>query len=373
MISIRQSCFLVTLLLGLLSGTDVQAQVRMNQIQVIGTHNSYHIQPHPSVMSLIKQFSKKQAEGISYTHRPLTEQFDELGIRKIELDVYADPQGGHYANPKALKMVADAGLPSVPDPDPEKQLSKPGLKIIHAPDVDFFTTVKTFVGALEQVKAWSDANPKHVPLMIMVEVKQDRVNPIFTEPIPFDEAAFNSIDEEIQSVFSIERIVTPDSVRGDSQTLRDAVISNGWPLLEEVRGKVIFALDNGGTVRDDYMKNHPSLKGRILFVSVDAEHPAAAFMKLNDPVGGFEHIQAMVKQGFLVRTRADSGTRQARENNGSTRDKALASGAQYVSTDYPEPDNQLSEYFVELPGGAIARSNPVNGNGSKIETVRRQN
>ncbi len=43
------------------------------------------------------------------------------------------------------------------------------------------------------------------------------------------------------------------------------------------------------------------------------------------------------------------------------RDKALASGAQFVSTDYPEPDKRFSDYRVGLPGGVVARANPVSG------------
>ena len=43
------------------------------------------------------------------------------------------------------------------------------------------------------------------------------------------------------------------------------------------------------------------------------------------------------------------------------RDKALASGAQYVSTDYHEPDRRFSDYSVRFPGGQVARSNPMSG------------
>jgi len=369
---LQQLIVAATLLASGLIPVRADAQVRMNQIQVIGTHNSYHIEPHPSVMAIIRQSAGQRVDAIQYTHRPLPEQFGELGIRQIELDIYADPLGGHYANPIALKMVTQSELPAVPDPDPEGELKEPGLKIIHAPDVDFFTTVRTFVGALKQIKEWSDEHPKHVPIMILLEVKQSRLSPILTKPMPFDEAALNSIDEEIKSVFPLDRIVTPSDVRGDAETLRDAVTNTGWPLLDDVRGKVIFALDNRGEIRDLYIQHDPSLAERILFVSVDADHPAAAFMGLNDPVAGFDHIQEMVRLGFLVRTRADADTRQAREDDGTRRDKAFASGAQYVSTDYPEPNEALSGYKVELPGAVNARANPVNGNGTLIETVGRQ-
>ena len=43
------------------------------------------------------------------------------------------------------------------------------------------------------------------------------------------------------------------------------------------------------------------------------------------------------------------------------RDKAFASGAHWVSTDYPEPRTEWSDYSVRLPGGLAARVNPVSG------------
>ena len=45
---------------------------------------------------------------------------------------------------------------------------------------------------------------------------------------------------------------------------------------------------------------------------------------------------------------------------GTRRDRALASGAQWISTDYPVPAD--SGYVVTLPGvaeGGVARCNPV--------------
>ena len=338
---------------------ELNDQTRLNQIQVVGTHNSYHVEPHSSIMTLIRNVAAKQADAIQYTHRPLPEQFSELGIRQIELDVYADPKGGHFAEPMGIKFVADSDLPPVPDPDPTGELDQPGLKVLHAPDVDFATTVKTFVGALRQIKKWSDENPNHIPIMVLVEVKQDRISPLFKKPLPFDGAAFDAVDAEILSVFEPAQIITPDNVRGTAATLRDVVTQNGWPLLNDVRGKVMFALDNGGELRDLYLKGHELLQGRVLFADVAADHPGAAFMKINDPVGSFEEIQKFVKQGFLVRNRADAETKESRKGDTSRRDKALASGAQFVSTDYPQANKTFSDYSVQIPN--IARSNPVSG------------
>lgn len=124
----------------------------------------------------------------------------------------------------------------------------------------------------------------------------------------------------------------------------------------------MFALDNEGALRDRYLDGHPALEDRVMFVTADRPNaPEAAWFKVNDPVKDFDRIQRLVRDGFLVRTRADADTRQARANDGSQRDKALASGAQFVSTDYAEPDRRFSDYRVRLPGGVVARANPVSG------------
>jgi hypothetical protein len=82
-------------------------------------------------------------------------------------------------------------------------------------------------------------------------------------------------------------------------------------------------------------------------------------LKLNDPIGQFEQIQAAVAAGYMVRTRADENTSEARTNSTERRDMAIASGAQFISTDYPEPNPAFSTYSVSIPGGDPARCNPV--------------
>ena len=103
--------------------------VRLNEVQVIGSHNSYHVQPPPELIDLYVQFDPA-AIFWEYTHRPLVEQFALLGIRQIELDIVVDdPQGGRYAHPLAPELI---GL-SIHLPEHEV----PGLKVIHVPDLDF--------------------------------------------------------------------------------------------------------------------------------------------------------------------------------------------------------------------------------------------
>jgi len=179
--------------------------------------------------------------------------------------------------------------------------------------------------------------------------------------LPFDQRELAALEKEILSVFPRQAILAPDDVRGGAKTLPEGLRQRGWPLLDAVRGRVMFGMDNEGAVRDLYLAGHPALEGRLLFVSVPPTNSAAAWMKRNDPVQNFEQIQELVRSGFLVRTRADSGLGPARTNNPRQRDRALASGAQFISTDYPEPDARFSPYCVRLDAGGVARSNPVNG------------
>ncbi len=338
---------------------------RLNEIQVVGTHNSYHLAPGPEVMALIASGGKARAEGLDYTHRPLAEQFSRLKIRQVELDVFADPAGGLFAEPAARAILKAAGKDPGPDPDEGGKLRKPGFKVLHVQDVDYRTTVATLAEALAQVRDWSAAHPRHVPILVLVEVKDGAIPSLPTRPRPIGRAELDALDAEIRAAFDAPTILTPDDVRGDSPTLPGAIRSRGWPTLDACRGRVLFALDNEGRVRDLYLEGHPALRGRAMFATVAPTDPAAAWMKVNDPVADFETIRRLVHDGFLVRTRADADTAEARRDDPSRREKALASGAQYISTDYPEPRPEFSGYRVALPGGVAARADPVNGDPSR--------
>jgi hypothetical protein len=156
-------------------------------------------------------------------------------------------------------------------------------------------------------------------------------------------------------------LLTPDDVRGPSATLQEAVTTDGWPTLGESRGKVMFMMDNGGGYRTDYLSGHPTLEGRAMFTNADPGDPDAAFVKRNDPFD--PSIPGLVQDGYVVRTRSDADTVEARDNDTGPRDAALASGAQWVSTDYEGPGLAVgftTPYVVEIPGGTVARCNPVN-------------
>ena len=334
-------------------------ELKLNQIQVIGTHNSYHAGIAPNEAKVWKAKYAKAYMGLDYTHPALTVQLDS-GVRQLELDIYADSKGGRYAHPSGPAMVAAAGLPADPPFDPNHIMDKPGFKVMHVQDVDYRSNCQPFIACLQEVRTWSKAHPDHVPVFILIETKQGTPKGLkLTVPEPFTSSTFDALDAEIRSVFSADEMITPDDVRGEYPTLEAAVLAGNWPTLASARGKVMFLMDQR-PVGPVYLEGHPSLRGRVIFTNAAPGEPDAAFMERND--GPADEIAALVRKGYLIRTRTDADTKQARSDDTSTRDAMIASGAQILSTDYPvnEPARWAGHYVVTLPGDVVARCNPVN-------------
>jgi len=335
-------------------------QLRINQIQVIGSHNSYHAGIAPNESKLWQANNADNYKSLDYQHQPLTQQFDS-GVRQIELDIFADSKGGLFAHPTGPAMVAAAHLPPDPDFDPNGVMAKPGFKVLHMQDVDYRSTCQPFTACLKEVRQWSHAHPEHIPIFILVEAKDGKPESKLQAaiPEPFVASTFDALDAEIRSVFPPEELITPDDVRGSYRTLNQAVLAGNWPTLARARGKIIFLMDrfvDGPT----YLAGHPSLRGRVLFTNATPGNPDAAFMERNS--GPAAEITALVRKGYLVRTRTDESTKQARTNDTARRDAMIASGAQCISTDYPvnEPARWPGHYVVALPNKEIARGNPIN-------------
>lgn len=349
------------------SGEDTSAEpsseypldddLRMNQVQAIGTHNSYH--PAPVAEGLPPELTEL-SDVVDYRHEPLETQLDQLGVRQVELDVWSDPEGGRYVE---RPLLAPTGAPATAT---EPDWTEPGLKVFHIAQVDADTSCVLFVDCLGQLKDWSDANPGHMPIMVFVEIKDvDFFDTATNPPLePWGPAEYDGLDAEIRSVLPDDQIITPDDVQGDAPTLESAVREEGWPTLGESRGKFFFVSCNclaEDRHRIDYVRSDGSLRDRVLFPTSRPGNPDAAVVLADDPVAGEAEIMDLVASGYMIRSRSDANTVEARVSDTRRREVAFASGAQYVSTDYPAPDPVISaEYSAQLPDGTPARCNPLN-------------
>jgi hypothetical protein len=301
------------------AGTNrLDRTLHTNQVQVLATHNSYHIEQDSPIPS---------SPTTQYTHPPLDQQLD-LGVRGFELDVVNAPDGT--------------------------------FPVLHTPVVDATSNCTPLARCLQVVRTWSTAHPGHVPIFILIEPKNDDIDFTIDPSLRrFDAAGLAQLDRAVRAALG-RRLVTPDRVRGSATTLRAAVLGRrGWPPLARTRGEVMVILNTSGAARDAFLRGHESLQRRAMFVTADERTPSAAVIKMDDPDEA--RIRQLVREGFIVRTRADADLVEARNHDTSRRDVALRSGAQIVSTDFEVPVPAIGgDYVVQIPGGTPARCDPVN-------------
>lgn len=280
--------------------------VRFDHLQALGTHNSYHIAPAAPIAPW------------AYTHRPLDEQLD-LGVRQFELDVVITETGDEF-------------------------------DVFHVETLDAETTCPTLTECIATMSTWSEAHPHHHPLLVLIEPK---------DAVPADEAEawIAALEGVIEAAWPRDRLVLPDLVARDHGSLRAGLEAEGWPTIDELRGRALFVLHEGGTLRTTYTSG--SLAGRVLFPDAmgDVTPEWAAVHTMNDPIADGDAIAEVVGAGHLVRTRADADNVEPSADDTTRRDAALASGAHFVSTDFPEPAD--SGYVVTIRGGTPSRCNPV--------------
>ena len=281
---------------------DSEMGISINQIQFVGSHNSYKQAMPDSFVKQLMKVNPKLLESLDYEHIPLGDQLD-LGMRKLELDIF------YLAEDKRFLVG-------------------------HVQQIDMNSNCESLRICLTQIISWSDDNPSHSPIWISFNAKDNYILGLPT-PEVFTPEAFLLMDSIFEEMFG-DKLIRP----------RD-IVDLQWPFLSEARGKFILILDEGGIKRDIYFEGW---KQRPMFINAPEGHPAAAIMIINDPIGQFDEIQRLVKAGYMIRTRADADTREARDNDTRRKVAAFESGAQAVSTDYYIPATHFgNEYQVSLP------------------------
>jgi hypothetical protein len=305
-------------------GGPLDDLLRLEHIQVKGTHNSYHVEP-PFLFDASHR----------YTHPPLDEQLERYGVRAFELDLHRSFTGDE-------------------------------VQVYHILFIDDRTTCGTLAACLRRIKGWSDQNPLHVPIAVWLEIKDS------TGGIAFDDLTL--VERTILGVLPRERIVTPDEVRAHFPTLRAALETRGWPKLAQVRGRVLFAVLNGDhPAVESYTHGRSSLDGRLMFVSgQDPAVPYAAVAKINDP--GSSAIAAAHQNRILTASNT-CGAGQREADCHARLEAGQRSGTHALKDDFLAPANGMS-YFLDLPDGNPARCNeataPPGCTSQAIEDLRRE-
>jgi hypothetical protein len=292
----------VVVLLTLAPAALADEATPLDELLFKGTHNSYHKRPYVPIHPRHR-----------YEHDRLLVQLELHDVRAMELDLHLDRSGD--------------------------------LEVYHIAFVDGRSHCKAFRRCLGELRLWSDLNPNHEPLMIWLEIKDFAGGREIESLLP--------VEAEIRSMLG-DRLITPDDVRGAHASLRSALVTQGWPSLEESRGRVMFMMTGSDAHRRDYTSGFRHLDGRVMFVEakkVELGLPWAAVAKLG--LSDLETIERAQAAHVLLTTTVCVAEMDDAECY-RDRDHALAAGINILLDDYvrPTPDRA---YFLDVDFRRVAR------------------
>lgn len=302
----------------------IENGVKFNEVQFLATHNSYQIAATEEYKKLYYAlgdltFGLVNTEKVEFTMDSLTEQF-ELGIRSVEIDIETVDKKGNVS-----------------------------FIISHNPLYDNTSSCFDFELALEEIKMWSDNNPNHLPITVIIEPKKDV--PLIRNMKNFTAEYANEIDKILREKMG-DKLLTPADMMGDYESLKEMRENDGWLPLEETMGKVIFLLhDSIATI--GYINQDESMKSQAMFPmlrSIDKDKSYASFIIDNEPFIAIENEDELLGRcNLIVRTRADSfpGFSEDRYN------LANRCSSQIISTDYPIRKGESKYHVYSFDGYTV--------------------
>jgi hypothetical protein len=282
-------------------GAGPIATVRLNHVQMIGTHNSYHVAPLIAVDASHK-----------YTHKPLDQQL-QGGVRAFELDLHGAADGK--------------------------------IRVYHIQALDDGTTCSTLKECLQTLKSWSDARPTHTPIFVWFEIKNDAsLTPAIADVL--------DVEREVLDVIPAERLITADFVRGRYPSARARVEAEGWPALRDVSGMFAFMLIDRDDLAKKYSADNTSLDGRKIWINAAADQhtqPWALMTKIGGP-GDKDEIADALEHELIVATNI-CAINNSDDECQSKLDTGLSNGVHMLKDDLPFLIAGRS-YFSKLPQGS---------------------
>lgn len=298
--------------------------VKFNEVAFLGTHNSYQLLATPNFRALMKTveivtFGKVNYEKYTFEMDTLTTQL-EYGIRNLEIDIQTVDDGENIS-----------------------------FIVTHNPIIDCVSSAYDFAKALEEIKMWSDNNPNHLPITIIIEPKGDVANINDMKDFSVDYA--NALGETIKNVLG-DTLLTPADMMGDYATFEEMRMADDWLTLEETLGKVMILMHDCG-ITEDYIAQDETIKSLPIFPMLrfdDINKSYTSFILNNDAENAFRTNSASIgMRNVIVRTRADSFP----NFNGDRYLYADLCGSQIITTDYPPRTVREDEHTYSFNGYTV--------------------
>ncbi len=298
--------------------------VKFNEVQFLSTHNSYQITSTEEYRNFFEAisdltFGLVKSETAEFNMDSLTEQL-EVGIRGLEIDIETVDEEGNVS-----------------------------FIVTHNSVMDNTSSCYDFEKALEEIKMWSDNNPGHLPVTVIIEPKKGVVPVNNMKNYSLKYAV--TTDELIRKVMG-ETLLTPEEMMGDYESFKQMRENDGWLPLEKTMGKVLFLLHDT-TVTSDYINQDKTIKSQAMFPMMryaDRKKDYASFIIDNNPKDALSHEgESIDKYNLIVRIRPDSFPDFSDEKY----EKANLCKAQIVSTDFPPTMGESKYHAYSFDGYTV--------------------
>ncbi len=306
---------------------ELEAGIKFNELSFLGTHNSYQTSAIEETKKLYDSLSTLtfgiyNPDAIEFESETLTDQLN-CGLRSFEMDIETFERDGEIS-----------------------------FTCMHSPYFEMSTSCYDFSLALKEISMWSDNNPNHLPLTIIIEPKKTF--------LPLENMKFFNIDyalalDETLKVNLGEKLFTPADMLRDYESFGEMRAADDWCKVKDMLGKVVVLLHEG-EVTEEYIAVDSSVKTQAMFPMLrekDIDRDCASFILSNKPEELLEISEDVIgEKKIMVRTRADKFGQITDER----RENAFASGANIISTDYPvRTDSEYGDYIVTFSGNTTVR------------------
>ncbi len=297
--------------------------VKLNEIAVMGTHNSYQLLgtlPKRGLMKTLQIISFGVVENKAvFEMDTFTEQLEQ-GIRNLEIDI---------------ETVDDEGDIS--------------FIVTHSAIIDNVSSAYNLAKGLEEIAMWSDNNPGHLPIYLLIEPKDDVLSINNMKNFSLEYAL--EFDKVLRQVLG-DRLLTPAQAMGEYESFEEMRKADDWPALTQVAGKIIVLM-HPCSVTQEYIDTDISIKTQAMFPMLrfgDIDKTYASFILDNDPVGAAENNKKTVDENnLMVRTRADDYPDFSDERYNF----ADNCGSHIITTDYPPRSVRENDHTYTFGGYTI--------------------
>ena len=306
---------------------ELEAGIKFNELSFIATHNSYQTVSTDTTKKLYRHlsdltFGLVKPNKADFESETLTDQLT-CGIRSFEIDIEVFDRDGDIS-----------------------------FTCMHSPNIEMTTSCYDFALATKEIAMWSDNNPDHLPITVIIEPKETFLP--LEDMKKFNIGYADEFDSVLRETLG-EKLFTPDDMLRDYASFGEMRKADDWCKVNDMLGKVLILLHECNTT-EKYIAADETLRSQAMFPMLrekDIERDCASFIIMNKPDELLEVQDAVIDENkLIVRTRTDKFTEVTDERY----ELAMGSKANIVSTDYPpRTDNTADSYVVTFNGKTIKK------------------